>query len=75
MSIPARLLTTVIAGLAGYAVVGLYTILTGPIYGVSETIGVMVLFTATYVPGVFGARRALVRYGARVVEGLASTSP
>ncbi len=74
MSIPARLLTTVIAGLAAFTAVGIYTILTGPVQGIPETIAVMLLFTVIYVPGVFGARRMLIEFGARIVEGLPSTS-
>ena len=56
LSTTARLATTAVAGLAGYAAVGIYTILAGPVEGYLDMATVMLLFTVVYVPGVFGAR-------------------
>lgn len=51
MSTPARLFTAAIAGLAAFAAVDIYTILTGPVRGIPETISVVLLFTVTHVQG------------------------
>lgn len=54
-----RLTSTVLAGLAAYAAVGIYALLAGPPDGYLEVAVLLILFTAVYVPGVFGARRLI----------------
>ncbi len=70
MSIVARLLTTVIAGLASFGAVGIYTLLTGPPYTYIDLAEVMILFTVVYVPGIFASRQLLDAYAAESMEKL-----
>ena len=72
MSIAARLLTTVIAGLASFAAVGIYTLLTGPPLTYVDLIVLMILFTVVYVPGVCASRQLLDAYAAESMERLSS---
>ena len=75
MSITARLATTAIAGLAGYGVVGIYTLIAGPAETYFDLAVLMILFTAVYVPGVFGARHLLRTQARQAIEALAATTP
>ncbi len=59
LTIPVRLLTTLIAGLAGYGAAGIAMLFIGTIETWSQVGFVMALFTAVYVAGVFAARRLL----------------
>jgi len=70
MSIIARLLTTVIAGLASFVAVGIYTLLTGPPLTYIDLAVLMILFTVVYVPGVFASRQLLDAYAAESMERL-----
>jgi hypothetical protein len=70
MTIAARLATTAIAGLAGFAAVGIFAILTGPAETYLDLAVLMLLFTAVYVPGVFGARRLLQAYAIQSLESM-----
>jgi len=70
MSIVARLLTTVIAGLASFGAVGIYTLLTGPPLTYVDLTVLMILFTVVYVPGVFASRQLLDAYAAESMERL-----
>ena len=47
---------------AGFPAVGILVLFTGQPAGCVEVATVLVLFTAVYVPGVFGARRLLATY-------------
>jgi hypothetical protein len=74
MSTPARLLTTVIAGLAGFAAVGIYTLLSGPVETYLDVTMLMILFTTVYVPGVFGARRLLHLYAMQAFQSASAST-
>ncbi len=68
LTIAARLATSAVAGLAGFAAVGIYTLLAGAPVDYLDLGILMVLFTAVYVPGVFAARRVLLTLGAEMAE-------
>ena len=59
MSTAARLATTAIASLASFGAVGIYTLFVGPAATYLDLAVLMLLYTAVYVPGIFGARRLL----------------
>lgn len=68
LSTTARLATTVVAGLAGYTAVGIYTLLAGRPGTFLDRIVLMLLFTAVYVPAVFGARHMILTIAREAAE-------
>lgn len=74
LTIAARLATTAVAGLAGFAAVGIYTLLTGSPATYLDLAVLMVLFTTVYVPGVFAARAMIIGFGAEHAERARTTA-
>ena len=71
LSIPARLITTAFAGLGGFGAAGMAMLFIGPISNWGEVALIMGLFTAAYVPGVFGSRWLLRTYASESADLLA----
>jgi hypothetical protein len=74
LSITARLATTAVAGLAGYAAVGIYTLLAGTPQRFLDLAVLMLLFTAVYVPDVFGARAVIDTFAAQPAKLVRATT-